>query len=74
MAPRHTPRTLKSTRTRRKEATTRRKAKIYHMVDTRGDKKLATVFDDENIKERTAYYWLKLRQLQGSSGTRRTGK
>ena len=74
MAIYHTPRTPSSTRTRRKEGTTRRKAKFYHAIDTRAGKSIKEASNTEGIKERTAYYWLKLRRLQGSPGTRRVGK
>ena len=74
MAIHHFLRTLTRAQTRRKEATTRRKAKFNHAVDTRGLKKLGEIFREENVQRDTAYLWLRLRKELGSPGTRRTEK
>ena len=74
MDPRTPSPTPQAAETACREATTRRKTRFYQAVDTRGDKTLTEVFEEQGLIKPTGYKWLRIRKLQGSPGTRRTGR
>ena len=59
MAVHHTLRNPERAQIRRKEATTRRKARLFYAVDTWGLTKLPDIFQAGNVKR---YLWLRLRK------------
>jgi hypothetical protein len=61
---------------KRKEADTVNKSRFFEVYDsrTRGEDSLESLATKHGIAKRTAYKWLKKRQIQGSPAYRKTRK
>ena len=73
MAPPHTPRKKKTSKTTRREGDTVRRTTFFKAVDSRGVKPLELVYKEENIPPRTGRYWLQQRRQTPEIAYRRVG-